>query len=229
MTYALLAESTTAFERVATDPEAFAIVVAGTGEASCSGADRADVPVESRRRACRVGADLPAWLKWTRSKLAVATVDGPAVGMGAEFATHCDAREASTTACFAWNFVHRGLAPDAGAASWLQPRQVGLAAALRLVFSGEFLSTKVPALGSVRTVVGPSQVAAACAQEPHHSKGSPAATLPGKELIYARLEPGVTEHPAANCAAMVACFASAGHREGVGAFPEQREQRFVDH
>src|SRR5450759_5917079 len=106
MTYALLAESTTTFERVATDPEAFDIVVAGTGEDSCSGADHADVPVESRGRACRVGADLTAWLKWTRSKLGVATVAGPDVGMGAEFATHCDAWEASTTACFAWNFVH---------------------------------------------------------------------------------------------------------------------------
>jgi enoyl-CoA hydratase/carnithine racemase len=32
--------------------------------------------------------------------------------MGAEFATQCDVRIASTTARFAWNFVHRGLVPD---------------------------------------------------------------------------------------------------------------------
>ena len=65
-------------------------------------------------------------------KPTICAVDGPAVGMGAEFTSQCDLRIASTNASFAWNFVHRGLVPDTGAGTWLLPRIVGLQQALRL-------------------------------------------------------------------------------------------------
>ncbi|MGH2782858.1 MAG: enoyl-CoA hydratase/isomerase family protein, partial [Thermoleophilaceae bacterium] len=70
-------------------------------------------------------------------KPVIAAVDGPAVGMGAELATQCDVRIASTRARFGWICVLRGLVADAGAGTFLLPRLVGPAAAMRLLFSGE--------------------------------------------------------------------------------------------
>jgi enoyl-CoA hydratase/carnithine racemase len=148
--------------------------------------------------------------------------------MGAEFSTQCDVRIASTTARFAWNFVHRGLVPDTGAASWLLPRQIGVTAALRLVLSGEFLSAdEALALGYVNAVVEPAAVVdAACAEARRLSRGSPLATRLVKQLMYAGLERGITEHLTRNRQALAACFSSEDHREGVAAFLERREPRF---
>jgi enoyl-CoA hydratase/carnithine racemase len=66
-------------------------------------------------------------------------VDGMAVGMGAEFATQADLRVVSSRAKFRWNFVHRGLVAVTGAGTWLLPRQIGTAAALRLLYTGDDL------------------------------------------------------------------------------------------
>ena len=73
-------------------------------------------------------------------KPVIGVVDGPAVGMGAEFDSQCDIRIASNRARFAWNFSHRGLVPDTGAGSWLLPKLVGTSQALWLLYSGEFIS-----------------------------------------------------------------------------------------
>jgi 2-(1,2-epoxy-1,2-dihydrophenyl)acetyl-CoA isomerase len=132
----------------------------------------------------------------------VAAVDGPAVGMGAEFATQCDVRIASTTARFAWNFVHRGLVPDT---------------------AGDAL-----ALGFVSAVVEPGDVVqAACTEARGLSRGSPLAGRLVKELMYAGLERGIAEHLEHNREALATCFASEDHREGVAAFLERREARFA--
>jgi enoyl-CoA hydratase/carnithine racemase len=159
----------------------------------------------------------------------VAAVDGPAVGMGAEFTAMCDVRVASTGARFAWNFVHRGLVPDTGAGSWLLPRQIGLSAALRLVLSGEFISAdEALALGYVVAVVPPDAVVeAACKEARRMSQGSPLAIRLAKELIYRGLERNMADHLAHNRETMATCFASEDHREGVASFLERREPNFV--
>src|SRR3546814_20350590 len=78
-------------------------------------------------------------------KPVIGAIDGPAVGMGAEFATQCDVRVASTTARIAWNFVRRGLVPDLGAGTFLLPRITGHTEALRLLYPGAFFDAQ-PAL-----------------------------------------------------------------------------------
>ena len=103
-----------------------------------------DRPLRSRRHAGRVAAlrgtatEPPTVVAARRvPKPTICAVDGPAVGMGAEFTSQCDLRIASTNASFAWNFVHRGLVPDTGAGTWLLPRLIGVQAALRLMYTGE--------------------------------------------------------------------------------------------
>lgn len=232
MSYAVLHDFHEAVTRAGQDDSARAVVITGAGGAFCAGTDLSDLagtPTEARGSRGG-GAEVPTgWPIQQCPKPVVAAVDGAAVGMGAEFTTQCDVRVASTRARFAWNFVHRGLVPDTGAASWLLPRQIGLTAALRLVLSGEFLSAEdALALGYVIAVVEPDAlVEAARAEARRLSSGSPLAGRLAKDLIYAGLERGVADHLAANRKAMATCFASEDHKEGVAAFLERREANFV--
>ena len=72
----------------------------------------------------------------------VCAIDGPAIGMGAEFTSMCDVRIATPRARFGWVFVHRGLVPDTGAGTWILPRLIGVQATARLLFSGEIMSAE---------------------------------------------------------------------------------------
>lgn len=228
MSYAILASFHEALARAAGDPAARAVVITGAGGAFCAGTDLSDLATTAP--GARGGQQPSAgWVIQQCPKPVVAAVDGPAVGMGAEFTTQCDVRIASTTARFAWNFVHRGLVPDTGAASWLLPRQIGLTAALRLVLSGDFLSAdEALALGYVSAVVEPGAVVdAACAEARRLSRGSPLAGRLVKELMYAGLERGIDAHLHHNHEALAMCFASEDHREGVAAFLERREARWT--
>jgi enoyl-CoA hydratase/carnithine racemase len=231
MTYAILEEFRDAIRRAGDDRNAQAVVITGAGGAFCAGTDLSDLaatPTEARGRSD--GDDAPStWIMQVCPKPVVAAVDGPAVGMGAEFTTQCDVRVASSRARFAWNFVHRGLVPDTGAASWLLPRQIGLTAALRLVLSGDFLSAEEAlSLGYVVAVVDPAEVVSTgCAEARRLSSGSPFAASIAKQLIYDGLALSAAEHLARNRQAMATCFASEDHREGVAAFLEHRTPRFV--
>lgn len=231
MSYAVLADFHQAVTRAGEDDEARAVVITGAGGAFCAGTDLTDLaqtPAEDR--GTRAGReDPPGWTIQLCPKPVVAAVDGAAVGMGAEFATQCDVRLASSRARFAWNFVHRGLVPDTGAASWLLPRQIGLTEALRLVLSGDFVSAQEAlSLGFVSKVVEPEELLTeACAEARRLSRGSPFATRLVKQLTYAGLESSVPDHLQRSREAMRACFASEDHKEGVAAFLERREPRFV--
>jgi enoyl-CoA hydratase/carnithine racemase len=159
----------------------------------------------------------------------VAAVDGPAVGMGAEFATQCDVRLASDRARFGWNFVQRGLVPDAGAGSFLLPRLIGPSAALRLLLSGELIdAAEALRLGFVAAVVRPDELAAAAeAEARRYLAASPFAVRRVKALVYAGLARPVDEHLRETGALLEECFRSEDHREGVAAFLERREARFT--
>ncbi len=231
MNWAVLADFLAAVEEVSGDDDCRAVIITGAGGAFCAGtdlSDLADTPVAER--GSRGGADRRSgWALQSCPKPVIAAVDGPAVGMGAEFATQCDVRIASNRARFAWNFVHRGLVPDTGAGSWLLPRQIGLTAALELVLSGEFLSAEEAlGLGFVSQVVAPEELLDAARFEARRlSKGSPFAARLAKQLIYSGLASDIPDHLERTRTALASCFASEDHKEGVAAFLQRREPRFV--
>ena len=149
--------------------------------------------------------------------------------MGAELTSQCDVRIASERARFAWNFAQRGLVPDTGAGTWLLPRLIGVPRALRLLYSGEFLSAEEAlAIGYVSRVVPADELlAAAHAEAALFLRGSPLSHQRAKELVYRGLERSAAEHLQVHAEVMRACFQSADHREGVAAFLERREARFT--
>ena len=161
----------------------------------------------------------------------ICAIDGPAVGMGAEFTSPCDIRIATPNARFAWNFVHRGLVPDTGAGTWLLPRLIGLQNALRLLYTGDFVSApEALALGYVSEVV-PSEdlLDHAYALASAIATGSPHSHRLIKSLVYEGLTSSVDDHMHRHTQAMSACFKSDDHREGVAAFLDRRPATFIGH
>ena len=232
MTYAMLAEFISTVRTAGADDAARVIIVTGAGGAFCAGTDLADlntVPGESRGvRGSAEETDV-WWPLAACPKPVIAAVDGAAVGMGAEFTSQCDVRIASTRARFAWNFVHRGLVPDTGAGTWLLPKIVGLPAALRLLYSGDFLGAEEAlAIGYVARVTEPEELMDAAREEAvRYLAGSPFSHKLIKDLVYRGLERDLGEHMRHHVEALQATFRSEDHKEGVASFLERREPRFT--
>ena len=232
MTYAMLGDFIEAVGVAGADQSTRVVVVTGVPGAFCAGTDLADLAtVPGERRGLRgTSAERHRWWPILECpKPTICAIDGPAVGMGAEFTSQCDLRIATTNARFAWNFVHRGLVPDTGAGTWLLPRLVGMQQALRLLYTGETIdAAEALRLGYVLDVVAPDDLvdrvaglAAAVAS------GSPHSVQLIKGLVHTGVTAPVDEHMARHTAALAACFRSDDHREGVAAFLERRPAVFT--
>jgi enoyl-CoA hydratase len=149
--------------------------------------------------------------------------------MGAEFSSQCDIRIATPRARFAWNFVHRGLVPDTGAGSWLLPRLIGAQRALKLLYTGDFLTAEEAlAIGYVDQVV-PSEALrdTAFVLAKKIAEASPFSQQRIKAMVYEGLGSEIAQHMQRHTKALAECFKSNDHREGVASFLERRPARFT--
>lgn len=232
MTFAMLGEFIDTVGVASADDEISVVVVTGVPGAFCAGTDLADLStIPGEQRGLRGSADETHkwWPLVQCTKPTICAVDGPAVGMGAEFTSQCDLRLASTRARFAWNFVHRGLVPDTGAGTWLLPRIIGLQNALRLTYTGDMIdAAEALRLGYVLDVVEPERLADAARELAERiAAGSPHSHRLIKQLTYEGLTSSVAEHMGRHTSAMAASFKSDDHREGVAAFLERRPAVFT--
>ena len=234
MTYAVLRDFEAAIARASEDDDARAVIVTGAGGAFCAGTDLSeldDTPEDRRggQGAPDDGRRRVTWPLVACPKPVIAAIDGPAVGMGVEFATQCDVRIASDRARLGWVFVQRGLVPDTGAGSWLLPRIVGPTAALRLLLSGELIdAAEALRLGVVTEVVAPDALAGAARAEAERYLGaSPFAIARTKRLVYESAARSVDEHVRESRRLLEECFRSEDHAEGVASFLERRPARFT--
>ena len=232
MTYKMLGDFIETMARAGQDENARVVILAGTGGAFCAGTDLADLAtIPGETRGLRGSSEETSrwWPIVSCPKPVICAVDGPAVGMGAEFTSQCDLRIASTRARFAWNFAHRGLVPDTGAGSWLLPRLIGMSQALKLLYSGEFITADdALSLGYVMGVYEPDDLmnqahllATAILQ------GSPFSHQRIKHLLYEGLGLDVSAHMKNHTAALAECFKSEDHKEGVASFLERRPAKFT--
>jgi enoyl-CoA hydratase/carnithine racemase len=123
------------------DDSVYGLVLAGTGDGFCAGADVSSMPDWENASKEEYAGYLWAVQNVVRQlretgKPSIAAVDGPAIGAGCDFALACDVRIASPDALFREGFVRVGLVPGDGGA-WLLPRLIGEARAKEYLLTGK--------------------------------------------------------------------------------------------
>lgn len=232
MTYPMIESMYAHLVTAAEAREVRTVILTGEGDAFCAGIDLAfleAIPPEQRGITAPTMNDAGWWNITACPKPVIVACDGPAVGMGAEWTSHGDVRIATDRARFAWNFAHRGLVPDTGAGSWLLPRQIGMQPALRLLYSGAWLSAaEALDLGYVFDVVAPDDLLeSALTEAERYHAGSPLSHRLTKQLLYDGLTRPVLDHQLASRQTLLDCFESHDHAEGVAAFTEKRPPNFT--
>jgi enoyl-CoA hydratase/carnithine racemase len=209
------------------------LVITGADPAFCSGDDVKQVMVaagtdtaDRLEREPRITPAARALL--TTDVPVVAAVNGAAVGWGMELALMADIRVASERARFGELFVKRGLCCDVAGLGRLT-QLVGREAAAELLFTGRIIdadealrlrlvSRAVPHAELMDVAVGVAETIAA---------NPPLAVQRLKAGLRQALDPDWDDLGRWVSASLGALFRTEDHREGVAAFLDKREPRYV--
>ncbi len=146
-TFEMIEQWAATLEKWRNDPEVAVIVLTGAGSDFCSGVD-----FSSAGDPMQAGPYEMKHLLWDRvhriplilediNKPVIAAMKGVAVGAGLDMALMCDMRLVADNARFSEGYVKAGLVPGDGGAYFL-PRLVGMAKALELLWTGDFVSAQ---------------------------------------------------------------------------------------
>lgn len=129
--YTVMTQSMAAAEA---DPTVRSVLFAGRGSGFCAGNDLQDFLSAPMNASNPVLGFLTAIS--TASKVMIAAIQGPCVGIGATLLLHCDHVVADPSASIQFNFVRIALVPEAGS-SLLLPQVVGRLKAAELLLLGD--------------------------------------------------------------------------------------------
>jgi enoyl-CoA hydratase/carnithine racemase len=219
-----------ALKDAAGDDTVRAVVLTGSGESFCSGADlrgsltdgsELDFPARIDEFHAMIRAIVHA------PKPFVAAVDGAAVGFGADLALACDLRVLSTRGYIQEKFVKIGLMPDGGGTFWV-PRLVGIGRALEYLMLG----TKIEAplaleLGLANRVVPPDALALTALELARElANGPPLALAQIKLAVRESFRGTIDDALAREKQGQVGLLQSADMLEGVMAWAQRRDPEF---
>ena len=237
-TNTMIREWAQALEDARLDPEVRAVIVTGAGRGFCAGADlRGESGLPNRSEAPPSAADRRNWLRDTvhnvprqvaiLDKPYIAAVNGAAVGAGMDMCSMADIRIASEEARFSMGYVKVGLVPGDGGCYYL-PRIVGLAKALELIWTGDFIDAQEALrIGYVSQVVPAEELMPASrALAERIARGPAVAVQLAKRLVYRGLNSDALEALEAAGQAMAIVQSTEHAREGPRAFAEKREPQF---
>lgn len=154
----------------------------------------------------------------------VAKVNGDAVGAGLALTAISDFAYAAESATFSCAFVRVGLIPDTGG-TFMLPRLVGLRAAKRLTFTGEFFSANEAAeLGLVNEAISDDELDDAVAGLLDTLRNRPTRTIAmTKQAFHENLGRDWRGALDYENHVQVRAYGSPEHDEGVDAFLEGRD------
>lgn len=218
---------------VAGDRSVRCVVVTGTGNSFCSGADLGAI-----REAVRgVLPRRELLLSYYRAFLdirdldvpTIAAVNGPAIGAGLNLALCCDLRLAGRSARFGATFVRLGIHPGGGGTAMLV-QLLGPARAAELLLTGEIIdATTAAAIGLVNRTVDDEELAAATsAMASSIALGAPRVVRMTKRSLRLALESDFEAVLEVETLAQAASQESDDAGEGWAAFRERRPPRFAD-
>jgi enoyl-CoA hydratase/carnithine racemase len=213
--------------------EVRAVVLTGTGNGFCAGADvrflaqvRNTNDAESLARVLKLARDVVSKIR-ELPKPVIASINGATAGGGINLALACDVRVASERATFGETFIRLGLHPDWGGTFFL-PRLAGTAAAIEMMMSGDVINAgEAYRLGVVNRVVPHDELAAATMQMVERfTRNSPRINAMIKRAVYQSLNATFAEMLDYETAAQKACFDTDDSAEGLNAFLEKRQPEF---
>jgi 2-(1,2-epoxy-1,2-dihydrophenyl)acetyl-CoA isomerase len=207
------------------------VIVTGTGKAFCSGGDidemqerLAQTPAQRKDELWKRVQRIPLALEDLDKPVLVA-VNGAATGAGMDLALMGDIRYAAESARFAETYIKVGLVPGAGGAHFL-PRQVGVAKALELFWTADFIDAReAERLGIVNKVLPDADlmpfvqsVAGRIAAAP------PQSVRLIKRLVYQGLRNDLRTNLDLVSSHYAIATASDDHRRAVAAFAERSKR-----
>ncbi|MBC7138735.1 MAG: enoyl-CoA hydratase/isomerase family protein [Defluviimonas sp.] len=218
-----------AFRSFQTDPEVRAVLLRAEGRAFCAGADISTMGKDDvwGDRARLYRAHQMILSIYNCEKPVVAAVRGPAVGIGLSLALACDVLLLSETAKLGQVFRKIGLAPDGGAAFFLQnligrQRATDLAFTARLVPAEEALG-----LGLASQVHPDDRLDRAAEDYAADLASGPTLALAGaKRLMRAAVQPSLESFLEMETIIQGQIIKSADHAEGIEAFLNKRTPVF---
>jgi len=237
-------EYRSALAEASTDKGVRVIVVTGAGRGFCAGADSEalaghierggysdglpdDPPTPGYGVRPEFDADLAYHLGIP--KPIIASVNGPAAGLGFALMCYCDVRFAAAGAKLTSAHGRLGLPAEFGL-SWMLPRLIGLSRAAELLISSRiFLAEEAAEMGLVSAVVPAADLG-------EHVRAyvmdlatsvSPSSMAASKQQLYRDLVAGDPASSIAEGEAMMSSMmAASDYREGVAALLEKRPPRF---
>ncbi len=227
------AEVRDALSRVARDG-ARVLVLTGAGRGFCAGQDLADRAVAPGGERVDLGESIERNYKPLVLALrdlpmpVIAAVNGVAAGAGANIALACDFVIAAKSASFVQAFCRLGLVPDSGG-TWFLPRLVGNARALGLAMLGEKLPAEQAAqYGLIWRCVDDAELASVVDQLATRLAAAPTLGLARtKQAIYSSWNHELEQQLDLERDFQRELGSSADYAEGVAAFIQKRDPKFV--
>jgi len=229
LTRTLLTDLAATLREAAQDDAVRAVVLTGEGRGFCTGQDLSDIePNVSLAEMVTASYNPVVRALAALDKPAIAAINGAAAGAGLSLALACDLRIAADNASFVTAFTRIGLVMDSGM-SYFLPRLVGWPKAFELLaFSPRLSAQEALACGLVDKVVPPDQVK-------QQAQELAARLAQGPTRAYRLIKQALRRSATATLDEMLdleALFqglagATHDYREGVQAFLEKRQPRFV--
>lgn len=224
----VIAQFNEGLRRVAADPAARVVVIAGNGKSFCAGADlnwmkrTAAYSEEQNYRDALEFTEILSLLD-TMPKPTIARVHGPAYGGGVGIVSCCDIAVGTPEAAFSFSEVRLGLIP-----AMISPYVVAVIGeryARRYMLTAERIeAAEALKIGLLHEVVDAGQLDAKIGAIVEQClRGGPASIARSKELIAAVAHGAIDQAKRDYTARMIAATrASAEGKEGIGAFLEKR-------
>ena len=226
----LLEDLVATLERLAADPAARVIVLAGAGRSFCAGADIGQMVERTPEEWERI---VERYLDPIRRIAAmdqpvIARLHGDVFGGGLGLAMACDFRVATTNARFCAPFIKLALAGCDMSAGYFLPRLVGLGRATDLMMTGRIVDAdEAVRIGLVTQAVPEADLAQTIAALSTRLAQGPAGALAAtKRAIRRSIDRDMSAEFDFESFVQIQCLQSDDHREGVAAFREKRRPRF---
>ncbi|WP_085506875.1 enoyl-CoA hydratase [Thalassobacillus devorans] len=226
---AMLEEFVAALEEVEASDEQI-VVLSGKGDGFCAGGDvtmMTEVSEEEKFNEVMSNIEAVVTKLYTMPKAVVASIHGPAVGLGLSIALAADYIIADPDSRFSMNFIGIGLLPDGGGHFWLQER-LGTHRAKQFAWNGEELyAKKAYDYHLVDQVAGEDLQAETKALVAHWSKRPLQSMIATKQLYHQHGVEKLKHYLEEERKAQWKLRQTKDHQEGVQAFMEKRKPKFT--